>query len=177
MHTSSHTVLYDPDGLIEAELPLDREPYESLVEAVLAWTGEGTLATRDYEQIGLQLTGHARAVASDVRRRANQLPKNSGARALADVVLRETEDGPREPAPPHRRRDGPVGEATVATAGESPAMPGGHTAARPTASAPPEGAAESPEAATQLRPAPELPPKTARSRQVDSVGRDLVNRS
>ncbi|WP_327207229.1 DUF6415 family natural product biosynthesis protein [[Kitasatospora] papulosa] len=91
MHTSSHTVLYDPDGLIEADLPLDREPYECLVKAVLAWTGEDTLAERDYEQIGLQLTGHARAVASDVRRRADQLPKSSGHRALADVVLREAE--------------------------------------------------------------------------------------
>ncbi|MFF2852960.1 DUF6415 family natural product biosynthesis protein [Streptomyces sp. NPDC058001] len=91
MHTSSHTALYDPTGLIEAELPLDREPYESLVKAVLAWTGEDTLATRDYEQIGLQLTGHARAVAADVRRRAGQLPKESGPRALAAVVLREAE--------------------------------------------------------------------------------------
>ncbi|MFF3159606.1 DUF6415 family natural product biosynthesis protein [Streptomyces sp. NPDC057910] len=91
MHTSSHTVLYDPDGLIEADLPLDREPYESLVKAVLAWTDEATLAERDYEQIALQLTGHARAVASDVRRRADQLPKSSGPRALADVVLREAE--------------------------------------------------------------------------------------
>lgn len=91
MHTSTHTVLYDPDGLIEAELPLDREPYECLVKAVLAWTDEDTLTTRDYEQIALQLTGHARAVASDVRRRANQLPKDNGPRALADVVLREAE--------------------------------------------------------------------------------------
>ncbi|OEJ22248.1 restriction endonuclease [Streptomyces agglomeratus] len=91
MHTSTHTVLYDPDGLIEAELPLDREPYESLVKAVLAWTGEDTLATRDYEQIALQLTGHARALAADVRRRADQLPKSSGPWALADVVLREAE--------------------------------------------------------------------------------------
>ncbi|MEE1767080.1 DUF6415 family natural product biosynthesis protein [Streptomyces sp. JV185] len=46
---------------------------------------------RDYEQIALQLTGHARAIASDVRRRADQLPKDSGPRALADVVLREVE--------------------------------------------------------------------------------------
>ncbi|MFD4763765.1 DUF6415 family natural product biosynthesis protein [Streptomyces sp. NPDC058439] len=91
MHTSTHTVLYDPDGLIEAELPLDREPYESLVKAVLAWTGPDTLAERDYEQIALQLTGHARAVASDVRRRADQLAKDSGPRALADVVLKEAE--------------------------------------------------------------------------------------
>ncbi|MFH8582374.1 DUF6415 family natural product biosynthesis protein [Streptomyces zaomyceticus] len=91
MHTRSHTVLYDPDGLIEAELPLDRKPYESLIKAVLAWTGEDTLATRDYEQIALQLTGHARALAADVRRRADQLPKSSGPWALADVVLREAE--------------------------------------------------------------------------------------
>lgn len=34
MHTSTHTALYDPGGLIEAELPLDREPYECLVKAV-----------------------------------------------------------------------------------------------------------------------------------------------
>ncbi|MFE9913205.1 DUF6415 family natural product biosynthesis protein [Streptomyces clavifer] len=91
MDTSTHTVLYDPDGLIEAELPLDREPYECLVKAVLAWTGQDTLTTRDYEQIALQLTGHARAVAADVRRRADRLPKDSGQKALADVVLRETE--------------------------------------------------------------------------------------
>ncbi|MEU2770817.1 DUF6415 family natural product biosynthesis protein [Streptomyces diastaticus] len=91
MHTSTHTVLYDPDGLIEAGLPLDREPYECLVKAVLAWTGEDTLTARDLEQIALQLTGHARAVASDVGHRADQLPKDSGPKALADVVLREAE--------------------------------------------------------------------------------------
>ncbi|MFJ4343262.1 DUF6415 family natural product biosynthesis protein [Streptomyces sp. NPDC088915] len=91
MHTSTHTVLYDPDGLIEAGLPLDREPYECLVKAILAWTGEDTLTARDLEQIALQLTGHARALASDVRRRADQLPKDSGPRALADVVLREAQ--------------------------------------------------------------------------------------
>lgn len=91
MHTSAHTVLYDPDGLIEAELPLDREPYECLVKALLAWTGEDGLTTRDLEQVGLQLTVHAGAVASDVRRRADQLPKDSGTRALAVVVLREAE--------------------------------------------------------------------------------------
>ncbi|MFF7146240.1 DUF6415 family natural product biosynthesis protein [Streptomyces nodosus] len=84
-------VLYDPDGLIEAELPFDREPYECLVKAVLARSGEDTLTTRDYEQIALQLTGHARAVAADLRRRADQLPKKSGPKALADVVLREAE--------------------------------------------------------------------------------------
>ncbi|WP_405540978.1 hypothetical protein [Streptomyces antimycoticus] len=41
--------------------------------------------------MALHLTSHARAVAADVRRRANQLPKSSGPRALADVVLREAE--------------------------------------------------------------------------------------
>ncbi|MFJ9481482.1 DUF6415 family natural product biosynthesis protein [Streptomyces mirabilis] len=91
MHTSTHTVLHDPDGLIEAELPLDREPYESLVKAVLAWSGPDTLTTRDYEQIGLQLTGHARAVAADVQRHTQLLPADSPRRALVDVVIEEAQ--------------------------------------------------------------------------------------
>ncbi|MET9675973.1 DUF6879 family protein [Streptomyces sp. NPDC006482] len=37
------------------------------------------------------LESHARALAADVRRRADQLPKSSGPWALADVVLREAE--------------------------------------------------------------------------------------
>ncbi|MFF7365389.1 DUF6415 family natural product biosynthesis protein [Streptomyces sp. NPDC008125] len=89
---STHTVLYDPDGQLGAELPLDREPYESLIKAVLAWSCPDTLAIRDYHQIALQLTGHARAVAAELRTRADQLPKSSGPRALADLVLREAED-------------------------------------------------------------------------------------
>lgn len=35
--SGTHTVLYDPHGLMEAELPLDRAPYEALGTAVLAW--------------------------------------------------------------------------------------------------------------------------------------------
>jgi hypothetical protein len=84
------TVLYDPHGLIEAGLPLDRAPYEALVTAVLAWK-EPYLQPGDYEQIALQLTGHARAVAADVGRRAAALPKSDGRGALAEVVLRETD--------------------------------------------------------------------------------------
>lgn len=83
-------MLYDPRGLIEAELPLDRAPHEALVTAVLAWKSPD-LAPRDYEQIALQLTGHARAVAADVRCHAAALPKDDGRGALAEVVLREAD--------------------------------------------------------------------------------------
>ncbi|MEV6949532.1 restriction endonuclease [Streptomyces sp. NPDC051172] len=83
-------MLYDPRGLIEAELPLDRAPHEALVTAVLAWKSPD-LEPRDYEQIALQLTGHARAVAADVRRHAAALPKSDGRGALAEVVLREAD--------------------------------------------------------------------------------------
>jgi len=86
--TSTHVVLYDPRGLIEAELPLDRAPHEALVTAVLAWK-DPDLTPRDYEQIALQLTGHARAVAADVQRHADALPKNDGRGAFAEVILRE----------------------------------------------------------------------------------------
>lgn len=88
--SDTYAVLHDPDGLIEAELPLDRAPHEALVTAVLAWN-DPDLAPRDYEQIALQLTGHARAVASDVRRLAAALPKSDGRGALAEVVLREAD--------------------------------------------------------------------------------------
>ncbi|WP_406500233.1 DUF6415 family natural product biosynthesis protein [Streptomyces sp. NBC_00846] len=88
--SDTHVVLYDPHGLIEAELPLDRAPYEALVTAVLAWK-DPHLQPRDYEQIALQLTGHARAVAADVRRHTAALPKNDGRGALAEVVLREAD--------------------------------------------------------------------------------------
>jgi hypothetical protein len=49
------------------------------------------LERRDYEQIALQLTGHARAVAVDVRRRAAALSKRDGGGALAEVVLRDAD--------------------------------------------------------------------------------------
>ncbi|MEW1678495.1 restriction endonuclease [Streptomyces noursei] len=88
--SGTHTVLYDPRGLIEAELPLDRAPHEALVTAVLAWD-EPDLAPCDYEQIALQLTGHARAVAADVRRLAAARPKSDGRGALAEVVVREAD--------------------------------------------------------------------------------------
>jgi hypothetical protein len=82
------TPLRDPMGLIEAALPFDRAPHEALITAVLAWTAPG-LPPRDYEQIALQLTGHARGVAADVARRAARLPPDDGRRILAEVVLGE----------------------------------------------------------------------------------------
>ncbi|WP_346177261.1 DUF6415 family natural product biosynthesis protein [Streptomyces cuspidosporus] len=76
--------------MIEAELPFDRAPHEALIMAVLA-RRDPRLAPRDYEQIALQLTGHARAVAADVQRHAHRLPEDDGRRVLAEVVLAEAE--------------------------------------------------------------------------------------
>ncbi|MDX3370080.1 DUF6415 family natural product biosynthesis protein [Streptomyces sp. ME02-6987-2C] len=75
---------------MQAGFPLDRAPHEALVTAVLAWK-DPDLEPRDYKQIALQLTGHARAVAADVRRLAAALPKSDGRGALAEVVLREAD--------------------------------------------------------------------------------------
>ncbi|MFF8919498.1 restriction endonuclease [Streptomyces sp. NPDC015032] len=85
-----YLVLHDPDGLIEAELPLDRAPYEALVTAVLAWK-DPDLDPHDYEQFALQLTGHARAVADDIRRHAAALLRSDGRGALAEIVLQEAD--------------------------------------------------------------------------------------
>ncbi|MBT2379761.1 MULTISPECIES: DUF6415 family natural product biosynthesis protein [unclassified Streptomyces] len=86
--SDTHTELHDPHGLADADLPLERAPYEALVTAVLAWKNPD-LTPRDYEQIVLQLTGHAHALAADVLRHASALPKNDGRGALAEVILRE----------------------------------------------------------------------------------------
>ncbi|MCY0923921.1 MULTISPECIES: DUF6415 family natural product biosynthesis protein [unclassified Streptomyces] len=88
---SAHLALHDPEGHLEGELPLDRVPHECLVKAVLGWTGDPGLRPADVQQIALQLTGAARAVAGDVRRAADRLPADHPARALADVVLAEAE--------------------------------------------------------------------------------------
>ncbi|WP_030593015.1 hypothetical protein [Streptomyces anulatus] len=89
--TDTRVVLYDPLGLIEAELPLDRELHKGLVKAVLRWTGDPGLPSADFQQITLLLTGAARAVAADVRRAATLLPQEHAARVLADVVLEEAD--------------------------------------------------------------------------------------
>lgn len=87
--THTHTVLHDPEGLIEAALPLDRGPHMSVAKAVLAWGPDAHLPPSDCEQIALLLTGFARAVASDVQLHCNKLPVSSRTRILTEVVLAE----------------------------------------------------------------------------------------
>ncbi|MFI8811803.1 MULTISPECIES: DUF6415 family natural product biosynthesis protein [unclassified Streptomyces] len=74
-----------------ARLPLDRAPYERLVAAVLSWTDPAALTPHDFEQIALQLTGYACAVATDVRHHADLLDEDTGPRALAEIILAETQ--------------------------------------------------------------------------------------
>jgi hypothetical protein len=86
-----HTVLHDPHALVDEQLPLDREPHMLLVQAVLAWTSASTVAPRDCEQIALQLSGHARSVAADIRWRCAIMPLDTKTLALIDIVLAETD--------------------------------------------------------------------------------------
>lgn len=58
--SDTHTGLYGSHGLLDAELPLDRAPYEALATAVLVWQNPH-LTPGGFEQIALHLTGHARA--------------------------------------------------------------------------------------------------------------------
>jgi hypothetical protein len=81
--------LYDPQGLIEAQLPPKREPCMSLVHAMLA-ADTGALHPRDYQQIALFLTGHARAVAARVELHCATLPTTNTRRSHAEALLAET---------------------------------------------------------------------------------------
>ncbi|MCX4554562.1 restriction endonuclease [Streptomyces sp. NBC_01500] len=88
---SGYTVLYDPDGLLGAELPLDREPHMALAKEVLGWEDMADVERDDCLQIALQLTGHGRAVADDVRRLSADPAVPGEVRELAEVVLREAD--------------------------------------------------------------------------------------
>jgi hypothetical protein len=89
---NGHTELYDPEGRIDAELPLDHTTHERLARAVLAWSDPDVLRPEDYEQVGLLLAGAARAVADDVRALAGQLPKDDGRRLFAEFVMGQADD-------------------------------------------------------------------------------------
>ncbi|MFJ9344515.1 restriction endonuclease [Streptomyces sp. NPDC101733] len=89
-HTHTHTLDHGTEGPLGAEIPFDRGPHEALVSAVLAWNLP-CLEDRDYEQIALQMTGHARIVAAVVRRHAVRLRDDDGRRALAEVILDDAE--------------------------------------------------------------------------------------
>jgi hypothetical protein len=86
--STHHSVLHDPEGLLD-DLPLDREPLMLMVSAVLAVTDPEALAPGDCELIALLLTGQARLIADDVRRRLDQLAKGAPRTPLAEIVLRE----------------------------------------------------------------------------------------
>ncbi|MFF8280022.1 restriction endonuclease [Streptomyces lateritius] len=86
---STYHALFDPTGALEAELPLDRETHTGLMTAVLGWTDPVALQPCDYQQIALQLTSYARAVATDLEGHVDRVPKADARRALAELVLDE----------------------------------------------------------------------------------------
>ncbi|MFJ4010874.1 DUF6415 family natural product biosynthesis protein [Streptomyces sp. NPDC090026] len=94
---SRHHVLHDPEGRLTADLPLDREPHELLVKAVLGWTDPLALQPGDYEQIALQLTGHGWALVAEVQGHVAELAQDDPTRALSEVVLREANGRLTEP--------------------------------------------------------------------------------
>ncbi|MGW3200023.1 DUF6415 family natural product biosynthesis protein [Streptomyces sp. NPDC001118] len=93
-------VVYDPHGAIHTRLPLDREPHLLLVKTVLALKESADLPPDDCAQIALQLTGHANAVAFDVRRLCNRLPEKNRTRALTEAVLTDATSRLAMPAEP-----------------------------------------------------------------------------
>ncbi|MEU0216060.1 restriction endonuclease [Streptomyces sp. NPDC006265] len=96
---NGYTVLYDPEGRIDAQLPLDRTTHERVARAVLAWSDPDALRPDDYEQVGLLLAGAARAVVDDVRALAVRLPEDDGRRLFAEFVAFQADDCLARPSP------------------------------------------------------------------------------
>ncbi|MER7938817.1 MULTISPECIES: restriction endonuclease [unclassified Streptomyces] len=82
----------DPEHHLDDVLPLDRRVHLELAAAVLnPPTDASTLRPVDCEQIALELAGHARVVADDVRRRCALLPARDPKRVLTEAVLGEAD--------------------------------------------------------------------------------------
>jgi hypothetical protein len=82
----------DPEQLLDHVVPLDRRVHLELADTVLnPPTNNSTLRPVDCEQIALELAGHARVVADDVRRRCALLPARDPKRILTETVLAEAD--------------------------------------------------------------------------------------
>lgn len=89
--SSSHHVLYDPEGRLTAELPPDRAVHEQVVRTALAWSSPLDVPADDVTQVGHLLAGAARVVADEVRACAARLPSDDGRRLFAELILQEAD--------------------------------------------------------------------------------------
>jgi hypothetical protein len=84
------STVHDPEAILDAEIPLDREPHERLVETVLRWRADGTTPPpADLDQIALQLTGYARMLLEDVNTACTDLSPSIPAAMLGRITCDE----------------------------------------------------------------------------------------
>lgn len=95
--SSTHHVLYDPDGRLTAELPPDRATHEKVVRTALAWSSPLDVPADDVVAIGHLLAGAAHVVADEVRSHADRLPEHDGRRLFAELILQEADGRLSEP--------------------------------------------------------------------------------
>ncbi|MGW1037853.1 restriction endonuclease [Streptomyces antibioticus] len=95
--STTYGVLYDPEGRLAAELPLDRETHERVVRTALAWSSPLDVPADDVVQIGLLLAGAARVVADEVRASAALRAEDDGRRLFAELILQEADEQLSEP--------------------------------------------------------------------------------
>ncbi|MDN3262889.1 restriction endonuclease [Streptomyces sp. CSDS2] len=95
--SSSHHVLYDPEGRLTAELPPDRTVHEQVVRTALAWSSPLVVPADDVARIGRLLAGAARVVADEVRVHAERLPEDDGRRLFAELILQEADGSLSQP--------------------------------------------------------------------------------
>ncbi|AZM57332.1 restriction endonuclease [Streptomyces sp. WAC 01529] len=95
--SSTHHVLYDPDGGLTAELPPDRTVHEQVVRTALAWSSPLDVPAADVAALGHLLAGAAQVVADEVRLRADRPPENDGRRVLAELILQEADSRLSQP--------------------------------------------------------------------------------
>ncbi|MEV4937362.1 DUF6415 family natural product biosynthesis protein [Streptomyces zaomyceticus] len=83
------SIVHDPRGCWDSDIPLDREPNEKLAALVLDWRqGDDDLPEQaDIEQATLQLTGYAHLLVREVQTKTAALPRDGQASTVAARIL------------------------------------------------------------------------------------------
>ncbi|MGW8357689.1 restriction endonuclease [Streptomyces wedmorensis] len=81
------SVVHDPTGSWDTDLPLDRDVHERLAATVLGWRrGDGTAPPpADIEQAALQLAGYAELQVREIRAALARLPRDPGQPGAAQL--------------------------------------------------------------------------------------------
>ncbi|SEE60306.1 hypothetical protein [Streptomyces sp. TLI_105] len=111
------SVVHDPTGQWDTDIPLDRERHEQLLATVLDWGRDGCAVPprADIDQAVLQLSGYAHLLVRETHKMLARLPRDPDVRSRAAIARLQSEitlgEAARRLRAPAIRAAGGLGQA------------------------------------------------------------------